>query len=550
MHTLQTIPHLFASAPRHLVHSAGGGFLRLAVRVHRGEQGQLSILSLVVILGMLLSLATVTNVAQVMKQKLETQNAADGITQATSTHMARGLNAITTANHLIGEFQALVVLHHALGGDALDSGNQNERTPRDVQQSVRNCYDLARTWCFDVPRWLKPQDFQYKMVSRKVVVDASILDSKVHLKKVMSYAYVAHAVGGMYYKLRYLPYIGKAGEALGITIMVCSLTFESKVYLEWLIVELFETFARTPLSPLKKLLQRAAIPAVHLYARGQTIATPLRAEKTAAEIGEFHLADGSLFPGLQKNTSLPLLQLPVESEPRRMNDTEIQKSQLVRASVPWIHHWRLPLLKFGEDSLQLARFKSFYVRHTQEMALELARRAKEKQGVNLLILKGLTEVQMEKGKESWNFANGSREADRLFCLMGFAHRQEPPMTAPAFFDPVNSAGVACFAQAMTYNANPQKKAVSPVRQAEAGWDTLNWVGGTMPEWRLGADPNPKGKTPVGYFAARSPEPRIRVNWQTMLVPATRVAESVRWQRSSLGDIMRRTEVSRAISRTH
>ncbi len=524
--------------------------LRLAIRLHRGEQGQLSILSLVVILGMLLSLATVTNVAQVMKQKLETQNAADGIAQAASTHLARGMNAITTANHLIGEFQALVVLHHALGGDALDSGSQNERTPANVQQSVRNCYDLARAWCSDVPQWLKPQAFHYNMVRRKVVVEAAILDSKVHLKKVISYAYVAHAVGGMYYKLRYLPYIGKAGEALGITIMGCSLTFEYKVYLEWLTVELFETFARTPLSPMKKILQRAAIPAVYLYSRGQTTATPLRAEKTAGEIGEFHLADGSLFPGLQKNTSLPLLQLPVEAEPRRMSDSEIQKSQLVRASVPWIHHWRLPLLKFGEDSLQLARFKSFYVRRTQEMSLHLARRAKENQGVNLLILKGLADVRMEKGQESWNFARGSRQADRLFCILGFAHRQEPPMTAPEFFDPVNGKGVACFAQAMTYNANPQTKSASPLRQAEAGWDTLNWVGGTIPEWRLGTDPNPKGKTPVGYFAVRAPEPRIRVNWQTMLVPATRLAESVRWQRGSLGNIMQRTEVNRAISRMH
>jgi len=37
-----------------------------------------------------------------------------------------------------------------------------------------------------------------------------------------------------------------------------------------------------------------------------------------------------------------------------------------------------------------------------------------------------------------------------------------------------------------------------------------------------------------------PEPRIRVNWQVKLVPATRVTDSIWFQQGDLGTVMRRT----------
>jgi hypothetical protein len=37
-----------------------------------------------------------------------------------------------------------------------------------------------------------------------------------------------------------------------------------------------------------------------------------------------------------------------------------------------------------------------------------------------------------------------------------------------------------------------------------------------------------------------PEPRIHLSWQTKLVPTTRLAESIWWQRGELGSILRRT----------
>ena len=520
-------------------------------RLHQDEGGQLSILSLVVILGMILSLATVTNVAMVMKQKLETQNAADGVTQAATTHMARGMNSITAANHLIGELQALVVLHHALGGDALDRGNGRDLTPGDVSQSVNNTHQLAQSWTAGAPQYLRPLQLHYNALRKSIVVEAAIGDSRVELKKVMSYAYVAQAVGGMIYQLRYTPYIGQGAAALGITIMTCATIDEWKVYTEWMILDGVELLAKTPLSTIKKSMQEYFIPGVYTYSRLQTGATPLRAEAAAIEVGKYHLAEGSLFPGLKKNFSLPLLLLPVEPEPEQMTDRELEKSQLVRASVPWVHHWRLPILSFADRALQLARFRSYYVKYTQEMSLSMARRAKQNQHLNLLIITGLADVQMNKNREEWTKSEGSRKADKLFCIMGFAHRSEPDTTAPSFFEDVNRDGVTCFAQGMMYNANPQRGNVAAAdRQAEVGWDTLNWLGTEIPEWRRGEDPNPKGHTTVAYFSARAREPVIQLNWQCMLVPSTRISESVIWQRGASGRLLRRTTVNRPIARTH
>ena len=521
----------------------------LWVNLHQDQSGQLSILSLVVLLGMITTLAAVANISSVLRTKMETQNAADGVASAAGTHAARGLNAITAANHLIGEMQAIVVLHHALGGDALDENNRREKTPTGVSQTLNSTWQLANAWCFDVPRYLRPQRKLHDPVSKRIIVDAAIRDSRVNLKKVTSYAYMVHATGAMVYKLRYIPYVGGVFNFFGSGMMASALVFEGKTALEWYVLDLVETLAKIP-TPLKKAVRDAAIPAFHAYARIQAIATPLRAEKAAREIGNLHLAEASLFPALTRNTSWPLLQLPVEEEPRRMNSKQIMNSQLVRASTPWIQHWRLPYLRFGEQALQLARFKSWYVKHTQEMTLQLAVRAKERKNVNLLILRGLARTGMKKGEESWTQKRGSREADRLFCILGFALRPEPDMTAPAWFEPVNADGVACFAQTMVYNANPAGKPKSEILQREAPWDTLNWLGTRTPEWRNGQDPSPSGNTPSAWYAARSPLPRIHPNWQSMLVPATRVAESVLWQRGSLGRIMRRTAVETPLSRTH
>src|SRR5262249_31255323 len=156
-----------------------------------------------------------------------------------------------------------------------------------------------------------------------------------------------------------------------------------KAYLEWEFLDGLEMIARVPLMPIKRALQSAVIPAMNLYENLLVLETPVVTEKVSADVGQRNGVDGPLFPRLLRHPSLPLLQMPVTREPRQLRDPS--RSQLVRATTPWVQYWRLPLLRWGEKTVLLARFKCYYLRWSNEFTLLLCRRAKEDQGVNLFI---------------------------------------------------------------------------------------------------------------------------------------------------------------------
>ncbi|MBC8115466.1 MAG: hypothetical protein H7062_13865 [Candidatus Saccharimonas sp.] len=515
--------------------------------VHRGEEGQLSIITLLVILGFVLLVATLFNSSVVVQQKLELQNAADGIAQSAGTKMARGLNAVTAANHLIGELQALVVLHHGLGGGALDRGNTSDLTPSRLRSRLSRSHQSAVRESVTVPR---PNPSTYAVVSQQITVEGAIGDSKRQLKRVARSAYHVHALGAFLAdKGGHVPFIGPALRALGQEMVFAAMTVCEKVHQEWMTLNAMESLARIPLRALK-IAGREVIRTVHGVSLEHASETPAQMESAASVVGEAQGTTGSLFPGMAIQPSQPALRLPVVPEPRRFPVERLDRSQLVRASTPWVQHWRLPLLQLGERSLRLGRFKSHYVESTQNETLKQAEAAKEA-GVNLLVLDDYQPISMEKGTEPWTRADGSRLCDERFAVVGFAYRSAPLRMGPAYFQNVNRDGIAAFAQAMAYNANPQRPESHPAGiQVEVGWDTLNWLGADVPEWELGNDPNPGGDTRVSYFRQRAPLPRIALNWQTLLTPTTRIEAAAESQAGPLGIILQRTSVDLPLARTH
>src|SRR5262249_42707523 len=146
---------------------------------------------------------------------------------------------------------------------------------------------------------------------------------------------------------------GGWARGFGLALLQTALDFETKATLEAYILDGFEAIARSPMQPIKAALRDAGLPAPQAYARAQVPTTPKRAEDAAFAVGADHLAEGSLFPGLTKNTSSPPLEMPVVEESSQLN--QIENSQLVRSSVPWIHRWRLTFLDFAEEGLLLSR---------------------------------------------------------------------------------------------------------------------------------------------------------------------------------------------------
>jgi hypothetical protein len=517
-------------------------------RCHHDEGGQLSILTLVVLLCVLILLCLVVNAAHVVRHKLEAQNAADAIAISAATHMARGMNAITAANHIIGELHALVILHQALGGEALDEGNSDDRTDSQLATMLTVAYYDGYLWSSMTP--VRIFEDAYDSVSEDVTVEAAIGDARKHLKKVLTYAYLAHAlcakidlVGQM------IPYVGYLLRAIGIPGEIAAYTVQVKTLQEWKTLDGLESMA-SGLVSIKKLIRDVAIPAVYLYSRTQQYQPQLRADSAAAQLAKYHLVEGSLYP--KPYSTYPLLQMPVTTESSRTRGEDVTRTQLMRACVPWVHYWRLGTLRFGDDFLRLSHFKSYYVRYTQEMLISETVRAREASpAINLLVMQDGDVLRMDKGTEPWTRADQADLVDRRFSVMGFALRPKPFLAAPAYFEEPNADGIAAYAQAMIYNANPQRpQRRDRERQAEIGWDTLNWIGNDLPEWEAGNDPAPRENTPTSYFSARAPSPRIRVNWQALLVPSTQVSEAVFWQRGNMGKILRRTNVWSGTARTH
>ena len=90
------------------------------------EEGKISLVSSITVLAFLVLIGLVTNSGVAVNEKIEAQNAADAAAYSTSLWMARGMNAVTTTNHLMGELTALMVIIESLGGPELEEPKARE----------------------------------------------------------------------------------------------------------------------------------------------------------------------------------------------------------------------------------------------------------------------------------------------------------------------------------------------------------------------------------------------------------------------------------------
>jgi hypothetical protein len=545
------------------------------------EEGSVSFVSLIVIFTFLLLICTVVNTGWVVTRKLETQSSADASANAAAVEMARGMNTVTAANHLMGELMALVVLHHGLGGYELDGVWTPRTTDSNVQQALQTAYTKAN----DSPE--PPDPATYQAVSQNPPnVGGALWDARDVLQKLLTQAYTVHALGGTLIDL-------VATAELGAALVNVAVGFETKIMQEWMVLEILENGVARPLQPLKLALQYAAVPALYVYTQQVVSQTPLSAAAAAQSVAAGGGATVTLFPSPSPVAGGPTLALPVTPEPLLLFPL---KSQLVRATSPWMKFWRQPVLLFGDLTLTLSQFSKFYKDWTDKFLLLKAYEMK-RMGVNLYVMQDLfTAVNGfgalgDKGTEPWTTAQGSQRADQLFCLMVIARRDPAPVTKVSVFRPTNPGGIVAYSQAMLYNANPQKPPqtcwqVPPAAessvpswlaplptsltefnqvlpqltagwggmtdggdQPNVAWDTLNWDG-QSPEASNLALADPLGM--LSGMLSVAPLPQVRLNWQAKLVPTTRLSESAPYLPSGpLSTILGRLGPGpRALDNTH
>jgi hypothetical protein len=459
--------------------------------LHTDESGMLSFPLTVAVLFFAVLTGFAANVGVAVIEKIEVQNAADASAYSSSLVMARGMNAVTATNHLIGEMMAFVVIHEAIGGDQVD-GAELTRSER----RLAAWYDRILPGLAEAAKNVGGRAVAVDDVRKRLRAAATVGQGKLRLKKALVRLYAAQIAA------YYIPYVGQA-------IIQALNAVEVILLIQWRALDAMETLARETL-PLKRLLFEILLPTAKRYEDEVVRLVPEIAAETADEVARLNGCLGSVFP---RRPELPVVQetidFSVNNEYLRM-----QESQIVRATYPWVKYHRKPILDALDvlDSLDVTGFigldaMPLYRHWVTVYTVRKSETFYHDQGSTIYVMKHSDKKR--KGREPWT--TDSAEADRLFSVIGFARRDSPSPFAPPVFRRQNAEGIVAHAQAIVYNANSQKPGQGPpVLQREVGWDTLNWDAPAHQSFAY------EFKQGDGRFGM----PRIRLNWQTKLVPVT------------------------------
>ena len=509
-------------------------FHRFTTRFHACEAGTLTLTNAVAVMLSFLLIVLPMNIGNVVEEKVQSQNAADAIAFSASLVQARAMNAITATNHVIGEMNAFVVLHEAIGGELLERGGTAESTQSlhgvkiksgsDLQE-INNNLDIA----FQAASGMGAITTAYQTVREQdgIQADATIVDSKSKLKTILTTVYQTKFAAILMQRSGFAPIVA-AGKALEVAMDL----LELKVFQEYQTLNGFEQIAKA-LLPVKQILRDQMMPAARRYTVNVVQQTPDLVNEVAKEIGEANGVFASVYP---TDPSLPVVLdphreadqiidtnslsgplCPCEVDERSGGRDQVVKiTQLARATFPWVNYHRQPILNLLGKLVPLSKAKDYYFDHTngycKSVCIEVQRSDKQDMGLYVIENDGAP----DKGYAEWT--QSPVMADRMFSLVGLALKEAPTVIGrPGFFNQHHSDGRATIAQAILYNANDQVrpehkiditcKRISPSVQADVGWDTLNWRSGTQPSELVGFGEG---------LAADFPE--IEVNWQAKLVP--------------------------------
>ena len=525
-------------------------------RTARTEEGLMTWATLIAVVLFCALIAMVFNVGRIANDKLEAQNAADSTAYSASLVRARAMNAITATNHMMGELTALYTMHHAIGGKILDDGKEmNNWVVRGLNLALLAIHKAAWAAYVAVIPLAPPgigyglEPANYKPADDVPKGEATVYDAKCLLKSKIIIEYGNHISGTVDIakgKTLLLAVItapkGAALIAKGYNKRFQANTKIRKLVAEYKFINRLERFAIEGLT-VKKTIIPAILAALWKYEQLVVSGTGLACDKTAKSIADRNMCVGEVVgrPGVSAavgmSGSLPLVKDPTTTKKRREN-----KTQLMRSTYPWVQEWRWKILGAFLLIVPESAAARFYEYHSDVYCKEICEDFYDKKKYRLYVLEEVNASRpgTDKGTETWR--DNSALADRLFCLVGFARQQTPPAnTHLVYFPNTNPTPIMSMSQAIIYNGNRPKKwkaksadFLSPLLGREPqpvpAWDTLNWTEGAT-EWK-------NGKRYFGWLGKRihwvlgdipfpsdlrildrgTPEPKVKLNWQTKLVP--------------------------------
>ncbi|MGE0755655.1 MAG: Tad domain-containing protein [Pirellulaceae bacterium] len=533
------------------------------------EEGLITWATLIAVVCFCALIAVVFNVGRIANDKLEAQNAADSTAYSASLVQARAMNAVTSANHMMGELTALYTMHHAIGGQVLDDGDEKGNyIVRILNLLIWIGYGAADVaWATSLP-WGAGNFPEYFSPCDDVPKgEATVYDAKCILKEKIIEQYAKHVAASAKIVegdalLLTIIFAAKGAQMIadGVREQAAANQEIREIKREYRFINSLESFARTTKDIKRNVIPRI-LDALWSYERliaGDlipTVGANFKCAEAARQIADHNMCEGEVLgrPSA-KNIGLARAGIPSATLPLVKDPTQnVERTQLMRATYPWIQEWRFPVLVGFDVAARRSRAARFYEYHSDRYAKEICHTFRHERGYKLFVLEDVdaTSRSTDKGTESWRKRNGSSKADQMFCVVGVARlREGPAMSHMAFLPVTNPTPITALSQAMIYNANRPKEwtaknffdeylASRLGREAQpvSGWDTLNWTEGAT-EWK-------EGKSYFGWLpldwhwilgrvdlfdvawppdlklpfdGGGVPEPKIQLNWQSKLVP--------------------------------
>jgi hypothetical protein len=483
-----------------------------------GEDGKIALVAVLTLFLFLVLATLVVNLGTALHQKIHVQNSADAVAVAAALQDARTLNTITAANHLTGELLALVVIHEAIG---CRYENRDQDGPQDTT-SLDN--QMMAEWVTHEMRKIPAQRPDGKLTSfddvqgKKVYAVYALLDSHKDLKQSVLTVYRIRNLGLLCLALQDVPYVGPVFLAIGRLLYDGGGILEQYMHqVEWRILRGLEDAARTTIGARKAIYD--ITPKLRRFSDRVLQNQRNKLTQTAKGVGDQNGVKAAIYPEelgfrlVEEEGRVDFDVASVKQQPGSTmpSDPDFAHAQIVRATYPWVNYHRQFLFPLGR-LLIFSQFSKHYREWTTKITLTRCAEYYLQSSTHLYVFRG--SQPRRKGRESWT--RSTAEAEKMFTLMGFAHRPPPERSVASFFPAGNPDGTLAYAQAIVYNANEQRPDATPARfQPWVGWDTLNW---SSPVRDSNALEWPS-------FSASRGFPKVFLNWQVKLVPVTRLAEA-------------------------
>jgi hypothetical protein len=281
-----------------------------------GDDGMISLAAVIGTLIVVVMIGFLGNCIRAVQQRIEIQNAADAAAFSSSLWMARGMNAVTACNHLIGELSALCVLHEAIGGPELD---EDEEPDTEETKTLNIFIKIGRNFASDVipldSTLLENACDTISDDDEKAIGAATLYDSRMTLKWITAQALVGKLIAKILEKIPIL-------QALAPPIHIACSLLIAECYKEYLLLRYLQKVASFLVKP-KHLLEDQVVPLMARYSKtmadrglgGSGIASPLASQirRTLDELKRRNNVDLAIAPAARR------LALPIEPEPEPKN---------------------------------------------------------------------------------------------------------------------------------------------------------------------------------------------------------------------------------------